>query len=146
MLDNYRKELELITRDYSDKQLKKLRICSLLRLADKLQTYNDNEIESMMIEVKDLLSRSEDMLDYKSYKNKICEIKKLVTSKFDLQERGSVSSQYVGIGIAIGTGVGVAFMSINAAMMSVFTALGIVFGTSIGNQKEKALDKEGKIY
>lgn len=145
MLDNYSKEVESICRDYNDKELKKLRVCSLKRLADKLQTYEDTEIEHLMEEVKSLLS-SDPLANLKVYRRKVTEVKTLVTKKLDLQERGSVSSQYVGIGIALGTGIGVAFISINTAMMSVFTGLGIVFGSSLGNQKEKALEKEGKIY
>lgn len=148
MLNDFKRELELVSNGFTDKEVKKMRIKSLLNLSEKLLNYEDGDIEPMMYKIKDMINdyTRDDDFDFKHYKKAVTEVKQRVQSKFDLRERGTVSSQYVGIGIALGTGIGVAFISINPAMMSIFSALGIVFGSSIGRQKESEYDKNNKLY
>jgi len=148
MLENYKQELESIARSFTEKEFKKMKIQSLIDLSVKLEEQSDSEIESLLQEIKSMVYEAtrEERFDMKSYRKKVNSVKELVKAKFDFHERGTIKSQYLGIGIVFGSGIGAAFSSVMPSMIGAFSGLGIAFGVAIGTQKEKEAEKAGKLY
>ncbi|MBI9010726.1 MAG: hypothetical protein JEZ08_00735 [Clostridiales bacterium] len=148
MLENYKQELESIARHLTDKEYKKMKIQSLLSLSEKLEEMTDHEIESILLEVMSMVHESsrDEHFDMKPYRKKVKLVKELVIKKFDFHERGTIQSQYVAIGICLGSGIGAAFTSVMPSMIGAFSGIGIAIGVAIGTQKEKEAEKAGKLY
>lgn len=148
MLENYKQELESVARNLTAKEYKKMKIQSLVNLSEKLEELTDQEIELLLQEVKNMVYEStrEDQFNMKSYRKKVNSVKKIVIKKFDFHERGTIQSQYVGIGICLGSGIGAAFTSVMPSMIGAFSGFGIAIGVGIGIQKEKEAEKAGKLY
>lgn len=148
----YNKEaVEKLTVNFNDKEVKKLRLAIILRLLNKLneEAIVDEEIEQMVTKVIGSLDaiKNGDM-------NKIKDCNKLVRALIDYVRntlgfvtKGTYPAIYMGIGMIIGSGIGVTFfMAINPAFMGLGTGAGIALGLGVGSMLEKKADKEGKLY
>lgn len=83
----------------------------------------------------------------KAYKKSYAKLIVKVKEVFNLEPAGSIATQYMGIGIALGTSIGVALMAAtNPAFMSIGTGLGVAIGAAIGAQKEKEAKEEGRLF
>lgn len=148
MLENYKQEMESLARNLTEKEYKKMKIQSLINLSIKLEELTDQEVESLLQEVKNLVHESsrKEQIDMKSYRKKVKSVKDLGVKKFDFHERGTIKSQYVGIGIVFGSGIGAAFVSVLPSMIGAFSGIGIAIGAAIGTLKEKEAEEAGKLY
>lgn len=132
----------------TEKQQRNFLFDELERLMNKLEPFNDSEFEGKINQVfKELKIILEDSkTKKKSYYKEFNELKSLVKEKYGFVPKGSVQGQYMGLGIAIGTGIGAGFISINPAFIGVGIPFGIVIGSAIGASKEKELNEQGKLY
>jgi hypothetical protein len=148
MLEQYRDELISITREFSEKELKKYKVNNLINLSSKLHAYTDADVEELMLELKNELSglQSEEGFNKKRYNKTFVTMATIVKERFDLHEKGSVSGYYLSIGIALGAGIGTALSSVLAGNIGIGIGCGVAIGAGIGNTKEKKLEEEGKIY
>lgn len=145
MLENYRQELDLITKDMDLKVLSKYHVNALLSLAEKLQDKEDETIQSLMLEMKEALKNPSEM-DRKKYSKDFVKLTSLVEERFGFKQKGSVQAMYTGIGIALGAGIGTALGSVISAGLAVGISIGLALGAGLGAQKEKEADKNNKLY
>ena len=148
MLELYRDELISITREFSEKEIKKYKVNNLVNLSSKLHTYTDVDVEDMMLALKEELKglHSEEEFSKKRFDKTFAKMSTVVKDRFDLYEKGSVSSHYIGIGLALGAGVGTALGSLFAGNVGVGIGVGMAIGAGIGSTKEKKLEEENKLY
>lgn len=145
--------------DLDSKQIKKLSIEELKNLLAKLidkqlidgsETAKDVEIliNQVFDDLDDVIkSRVLNKVELKAYKKSYSTLVAKVKDVYNLVATGSLQSEYMGIGIALGTGIGVALMAAtNPAFMSIGTGIGIAIGAGIGAQKEKEAKAEGRLY
>lgn len=148
MLESYYEQLNAVSANFNERQIKKLQVGSLLNLTKKLERHESDEIEKSMYELKgylDVFSRG-DMSALKIYLKQVQTLKEKVQKEFGYKERGSVTSQYTALGMVFGTSLSIVFSTSNPSMLSIGIGVGLAIGAGIGNQKEKELDKKGLIY
>lgn len=144
MLENYNSELTYVSQGYDEKQLKKYQIQTLLNISAKLVDKENEDIESMMISLKNMLKNISDdaPLDFKIYKRLFAKLKDEIKNIYNYYEKGDIQSNYMGLGIAFGSGLSIIFQ----AFLGVGMSLGLVIGAGIGKQKESVALKDGRIY
>ncbi len=148
MLELYRDELISITREFTEKEIKKYKVNNLINLSSKLHSYTDVDVEDMMLALKEELKglHSGEEFSKKRFEKTFAKMATIVKERFDLYEKGSVSSHYIGIGLVFGTGVGTALGSLFTGNIGVGIGVGMAIGAGIGSTKEKKLKEEGKLY
>jgi len=147
MLNDYRNLLISVTSEMTEKEQNKYKINHLLNLSDKLGDQRDQDIESILLELKDLLSHcQEGKIDKRVYNKLYQKLATIVKERFDLHEKGSMSGQYIGLGLCFGTAIGTALSSMFTGNISIGIGIGMALGAGLGAQKEKQLEKEGKLY
>lgn len=159
MLEDKIVKLRDMNLDLDPKQAKKLNIEQFTNLLAKLidqQLIDGSEtakgVEMLIDQVFDGLSdvvksRVLDKAALKAYRKSYNALIAKVKEVYNLVATGSLQSEYTGIGIAIGTGIGVALMAAtNPAFMSIGTGIGIAIGAGIGAQKEKEAKADGRLF
>ncbi len=148
MLKNYESEIGMLTTEFDKKQLKKMSITTLSSLSEKLLSYENKEVEELMLELKDYLQslRNLEQNDFKKYKKNLSLVKKLVKEEFNLHQKNSVIESYTAIGISIGIAVGAGISSITTSFIVVGIALGVAIGAGVGSEKEKVIKEDGRLY
>ena len=152
MLENYRVGIETATRDYTEKQIKKLVIESIINLGDKLRDFEDTEVTQIMSDLSSRLLDFDfnDRASLKDYRYQVKKVKDLVKTKWNLNERGTIVSYYTALGVAFGPALGTTYAAFNpeqsGTAIAIGIPIGIAIGSAIGSSKEKKLDKEGKVY
>lgn len=159
MFEQEIEKIEDFCRDLDDKQCKKLKIKQLGNLlcvlSDKGLMDGSQKAESVRRQIQDVYQDLFVIVDHndmerkrvRAYNKAYNKLVEKVKEAFDLEPLGSIQSKYMAMGIAIGTGLGSALMTvIGPAFISIGTALGVAIGLSIGSQKEKAAKEAGKLY
>ncbi len=140
--------LERMKHKFSEKQLKRLQVESFNRLVDKLDDIENPDIDRAIANVISLLDTvyQEDGIKPPEYLRAYKEVKKDVRKTYGYVQKGTISSEYVGIGVSIGVAFGAAFTTINPAFIGIGIPIGIAIGAALGNQKESEAEKDGKVY
>lgn len=156
MLNNYEMDFREITRTFTDKDKNKMQLEILLNLLKKLNTYEDITIENKIKEVLEILSdynfsESETKINnnstlIKTFKKEFSSLKKLVSTRLGLIERGLTKNKIMGFSMSLGVAIGVALSSKSPAMLSIGIALGIAIGAGLGSKKEKELEDSNNLY
>ncbi|BES63723.1 hypothetical protein SANA_01620 [Gottschalkiaceae bacterium SANA] len=83
----------------------------------------------------------------KSYKKSYAALLARVRELYALEPSGSIQSRYTALGMVFGSSIGSLLLAFgNATMMSLGISLGLVFGAGIGSQKEKEAKEAGKVF
>lgn len=147
MEEQYR-QIHYYRNHLNEKDVKRLDLDTLERLIKKVRVYEDAEIiqclDQLINEIK-LISK-DPKTKKKVYFSKFNELGALVKTKYGFVAKGTTQSTYLAMGVAIGTGLGAAFMGSNPAFMGIGIPIGVAIGVALGTSKEKALEKEDKIY
>lgn len=144
MLDNYRVEMIRISERFSEKENNKYKVEHLINLSEKLISCDDEDVIHLMLSVKERLNQ--EPIDLKAFRKEYNKLATIVSSRFQLKEKGSIQGQYTGLGIALGTGIGAAFTSLMTASVAIGVSIGLAIGTGIGSQKEKEAEEKGLLY
>ena len=125
MLENYKNEIEEITKGFNEKQIKKLGVNALKSLSTKLNEYVNDEIEEIMIELRNLLKNAgfEEINNFKIFRKKLISLKEIVKVNYGLYERGSVSSQYVALGVVFGPAIGILLGTLVPTLLGLITLI-----------------------
>jgi hypothetical protein len=147
-MTNYQEIINSYTIKLSEKLQKQLDTQLLIRLNVKLLDDQNENIELLLKETVDLLrtASSGDKASRSAYKKQFNKVKKAVRTEYGYIPKGTLVSEYMALGIAIGIGFGSAFIAINPAFMFIGLPIGVALGLSIGQNKEKETDSENKLY
>ena len=81
-----------------------------------------------------------------SYFTLFSQLIKHVGKAYGLVPRGTYTSMYIGVGIAIGAALGIVLKTHNDMYYTLGISLGLLIGVSLGTAQENKLKKEGKIF
>lgn len=156
MLNNYEMDFREITRTFTDKDKNKMQLEILLNLLRKLSTYEDITIENKTKKVLEILSdynyfESDAKINnnstlIKTFIKEFSSLKKLVSTRLGLIERGLTKNKIIGFSMSLGVAVGAALSSKSPAMLSIGIALGVAIGAGLGSKKEKELEDSNNLY
>ncbi len=140
-----------IASQIGDKAALKRRIPVLVRLIDALvvKGIEDDLVDRMLAEASTALKGilAGDKSKRKAYRAICNNITSHVRLKYGLVEKGYYVTSYLAMGIAIGSGLGVALMAAgNTAYLAIGTGIGIALGAALGSAKEEQLKKDGKLF
>ncbi|WKY47695.1 hypothetical protein Q5O24_15300 [Eubacteriaceae bacterium ES3] len=160
MYEDQIKRLNILKKDLDKKVVVKLEVEPMVGLMSLLENglepLNPKE-DSAVSEVQQLVAEVEEMLEavieggldkasirayQKAYKAMTVDIKKI----YGIEPAGAIVSQYLAVGLSIGTGLGVALLSVNPAFISLGIGIGLSLGVALGSAKEKEAKKSGKMY
>ncbi|MTI49128.1 hypothetical protein [Sporosalibacterium faouarense] len=146
LIDN----IVIVEKKLGEKESRKLQIKTLKNLIKKAHKNNIKD-EELIMKIKklsnDLRLISEGRKDLrKSYNKNFQSLKEEVKKNYGYVPKGTYIGIYLSIGVALGSGIGVVFTSINPALISIGIGLGISIGVAIGSSKEKEAEKDGKLY
>jgi hypothetical protein len=142
----YLNQLNEIESQLTEKEIKKYQLDCLKRLDAFLIGKVDHDIIVTLGAIVSDLSDIQDKESAKLYKKRFCAFKQKLEKDYNFHEKGALQSKYLGVGIAIGSGIGVALIASNPAFYSIGIGCGLAIGAGIGNQKEKEAAAEGRIY
>lgn len=142
--------MDKITRTFDANLDKRLNISLLNRMVDKQDVFSDDisikKIETLLRDVKYI----ENMQDYravsKAYHKNFKALIKHIKTEYDMTPKGNIFYEYSGLGLIIGSGLGVTAGSLQPAFYSIGIGLGLIFGVSFGRRREKEAADAGKLY
>ena len=153
-MDQYINTLKEISENLDSKREKQLEVPIFLRLLHKLNEsenadkVNDSEtlqlIETAITSLKNIAGH--DRMTYKLYKRSLTKLRSHLVKKYGFYAAGALKAQYSGFGLTLGTAIGIALSRGNSSFLALGISLGLVFGVSIGTQKEKEAEKGNKLY
>lgn len=148
MLENYVTTVKHITKDFTEKQLKKYGIKSLINLHDKLLDKENALIQESMLNLKPILESIVDGIPKQNrvYRKEFGNLTKLVVDEYGYHRTGSITEKYTGLGLVFGVAVGAAFTSFVPSASALGLVLGMTIGTAIGSNKEKVEKVAGNLY
>jgi hypothetical protein len=148
MLVDYGLEIKHITKDFDEKQIKKLNVESLMRLNDKIKDLESDDVEKSLVEIKRILRNISDKEPKQNrlYNREFELLKKKVIDEFGYHEKGSIMAKYTGLGLVFGVAIGAGLSTASAAFSGAGIAIGLAIGAGIGSKKEKEEVAAGNIY
>lgn len=139
-------EFENYINQFEEKMAKKLQLPVIIRLINKLNENNieDDKIRETLSELQSLLNviDNEDRNQKKQYRKSYRMLIDYADKTFEYKQKGTITNMYIGVGVALGTGM----IAWNPALIGAGIAIGIAIGVAIGTTLEKKAEKEGKIY
>ncbi|MDX8367725.1 hypothetical protein [Cytobacillus sp. IB215665] len=154
-------EIENLVKELDEQKKKKLKIDVLMRMLNMLKDEPNHKLLSDFDELKKLLTeviQHYNKTKIKVYRQYFHNIQEAVEKEFGYVEKGALIGRYVGIWIAMGSGIGLIMgmiigsgidnIGVGVALGPGFgTAIGIVIGSGIiGTSKEKEADSKGLTY
>lgn len=153
--------METLEGELTPKGYKKSGMDILKRIVEKLL----DEISNNNIEVEDnkelhgmiedayislevyIHSRMQMVDEHRDYKKMLTIIVNRVKSDYGWVAEGSISSQYLALGLVFGSAFGLMMIALgNPAFMAIGTGCGLSMGVAIGVTKEKAAKESRKLY
>lgn len=105
------------------------------------------EVTSVYEALDQCLSQKPSVRIKKSYLRKYNHLIVRVKKDFGIAPYGNIEKESLGLGMALGSGVGVALMAATGpVMLSIGICIGITVGLVSGKKREKAADEEGKLF
>ncbi len=146
----YKEEFENLVQQFEEKKKEKLELPKLLRLIEKLeekQLENEN-IAAKFLSLKEVLEKAKE--NYKINKSIFARdfraLSEYIRKEYGLVSKGFYTAVYMSLGMAIGTGIGVAFMSTNTVFFVIGIGAGLAIGSGVGAQKDKQAKEKGIVY
>ena len=147
MLFEIQKELETLSNKLDERTLKMLKLTQLIRLLKKIENLENAELEEMVVDLyKQFMTLPKHQNAYRVFKRNVTNAQEKAKKVFGIHEKGTIQAQYVGLGLVIGSAIGIALSNSNQAMLSVGIGVGIALGAGIGAQKEKQAADMDKLY
>jgi hypothetical protein len=148
MLLNYDAEIKHITKDFDEKQLKKLKVNSLINLYVKLIDLENADVEKSMLDLKKILKNIEDKEPKQNriYRKEFESLKKIVIKEFGFHQKGSIVENHIALGLVFGIAIGASLTSFLASSSGIGLVLGMAIGSAIGTKKEKEEEIAGNLY
>jgi hypothetical protein len=146
-MENIINQLALLSNQFTEKDRKKYGIENLINLANKLDNEQDEYVISQMTSlINKLKVVQSDKTSKKAYINNFKQLKNYVKKTYGYLPKGSVQEEYLAFGIAFGLLIGTGFIAVNPGLLAIGLPIGVALGLSLGTSKEKALEKENKLY
>ena len=146
MLNHYVSEIERCTKKYDEKQIKALEINTMINLASKLKSYENESVEKSMNEVLSLLISLDiyNKKEQKQFNKSFSQTKEIVKKILGLYERGTIGTMFAVYGMIFGIVTGSIVGS--GIGSGIGAGLGLAFGSGIGKKREASLEKMDRLY
>lgn len=132
------------------KQRNKLQTETFVRLIDKLleKEVKDQDIEDDVSALKQLLITfvNGNYEGKKTFMKLFRALNKKVKAKYRFVPKGYYQTLYMGLGISLGSAIGVSLITINIAFFPIGIGVGVAIGAGLGSTKEKAAKDKDLLY
>lgn len=132
------------------KQRQKLQTETFIHMVDKLvkKEVKDQDIADKVNALKQLLITfvNGNFDGKKTFIKDFRQLKKDVKDKYGYVPKGYYSSMYMGLGVSLGSAIGISLMTINVAFFAIGIGCGVAIGAGLGTTKEKAAEEKDLWY